>query len=150
MVLTFEYDSYTADKFRDVGCSAYPWNMGEYEGYGLPSFEADHLIFVDSVLDETCLDECSLGQWNLCSIGLLRTTIHCDSVCQHLIRPLYIANHFAAVNPKRVFGFWSQLLNTYGQLSDMKSLPLLKQSLGKRRQKDVDEFDSELDCFFTE
>ena len=79
----------------------------------------------------------------------VRTTVHADRICQHLMQPLYIVKHFAAVNEERGDMIWAQLLDTYGQLSDMESLALLKQSIVKKREKDVGNFDSALARLYT-
>ena len=137
----FDYDSYIAEKFWPIS------------GAGLSSCtlecalgfqKADRLIFVDSVLSESFLTYWPTS-WPSCrSIGLIRTTVHADVICQHLIQPLYIVNHSTVVDPRRDDAIWAQLLDTFGQLSDMESLSLFRKSLVKRRQKDVGRFDEEL------
>ena len=143
----FDYDSYIAEKF---------WYS---TGAELPSYmldcalgfqKANRLIFVDSVLPEHCFYSCPKSLGNCRSIGLIRTTVHADIICQHLIQPLYVASHLTVVESERLDVIWAQLLDTFGQLSDMESLSSFRTSLVKTRQKNVHRFDEDLAALYSE
>ena len=148
----FDYDSYIAEKLWYINGADYEqpeltsYNMLDY---ALGFRKAGRLIFVDSVLSESFLTYWPTS-WPSCrSIGLIRTTVHSVVICQHLIQPLYIANHFTVVNPERGDTIWAKLVDTFGQLSDVESLSLLRKSLVKTWQKNVYRFDQDLALLYS-
>ena len=104
---------------------------------GLKFLEAGRVVLVDSVISDTFLETFSdrYRPWH--SMRLIRTTLHAYRVCQHLAQLLYVA----VVNRDRRTAIWAQLLDTYGQLSDVETLSLLKQSFVHRLKKNVRRFE---------
>ena len=131
----FDYDSYIAEKlWQTTGRSLV---LFELLKCGLQFWGNRRVVFVDSVLSELVLGAYSRS---IRSIRLIRTTVHSISICQHLVQPLYVAHHFAIINQQRSDTIWAQLLDTYGQLSVMESLVLLKQLMVKKHKQDEHSF----------
>ena len=115
---------------------------------GLAHLETAHLVFVDSVISSTCLLFCAFqyDEWD--SIGFIRTTVHANDVCQHLIHPLYVASHFVGRGRRRTCFTWPQLLDTFGQLSDKEALSVFKRYLVKIQEKEARDFSKALNILY--
>ena len=142
----FEYDSYDVDRINYFNTN--PAKLLPY-GLELGFRKTRRIVFVDSVISSACLRICSLKDRFWRSIRLIRTTVYAVYICQHLLEPLYIARHDADIDRNQNGAVWAQLLDTYGQLSDMKVLSSLKQSVIKRRETNLRRFEEDLSQSYT-